>query len=295
VAADCLAEEFDIPGMAVEFAQPGREGAQIRDAIQVIRATAGDGGALTATRTAAASAARNTCTVRVSVAGFLSALVRWPADRGVIAETLAWLWDAIAIPLLPVLTAACAAADGPRPRVWWCPTGPLTFLPLHAAGHHDGSGDSILDRFISSYTPTLRLLLRTRTHVGPARENGRHLAVALPDTPGLSPIPNATVEADDFASRFGHVIQLRDSSATAAAVRQALEQSPPLAHFACHGTQDVTSPSAGYLRLHNGPLSIPEITGLRLDGAELAFLSACETSLRQGAPWLWASYVHIGP
>jgi hypothetical protein len=303
------------------------------------------------------------------VAGFLSALARWPADRGVIAETLAWLWDAIAIPLLPVLTAACAAADGPRPRVWWCPTGPLTFLPLHAAGHHDGSGDSILDRFISSYTPTLRLLLRTRTHVGPARENGRHLAVALPDTPGLSPIPNATVEADDFASRFGHVIQLRDASATAAAVRHALEQSPPLAHFACHGTQDVTNPSAGYLRLHDGPLSIPEITGLRLDGAELAFLSACETStggiqlsdeaitlaiafrlagyrhvigtlwnisdvhaptiarhvyqrlknpstegvatsatavaldtavlnlrnLRPSAPWLWASYVHIGP
>jgi hypothetical protein len=61
-------------------------------------------------------------------------------------------------------------------------------------------------------------------------------------------------------------IQLRDASATAAAVRQVLEQSPPLAHFACHGTQDVTNPSAGNLR-----------------------------NLRPGAPWLWASYVHIGP
>ncbi|MBJ6623475.1 hypothetical protein [Streptomyces sp. DHE17-7] len=45
-----------------------------------------------------------------------------------------WLWDAVVAPVLDVLghTAEPAAGDA-WPRVWWCPTGPLTFLPFHAA------------------------------------------------------------------------------------------------------------------------------------------------------------------
>jgi tetratricopeptide (TPR) repeat protein len=300
---------------------------------------------------------------------FLPALRLGPDGSQVIADTLAWLWDTVMIPLLPALTAACAAPPGQRPRVWWCPTGPLTFLPLHAAGRADGSGATVLDRFVSSYTPTLRLLLRART---PAQRSGgqeRPLVVAMPHTPGLPELPKAAIEADDFAGRFSRAIQLRDARATVDAVRQALELNCPLAHFACHGTQDVTDSSAGHLRLHDGRLSIAEIAGLRLDAAELAYLSACETSVgstqlsdevitlasafrlagyrhaigtlwtisdahaaaiarhvyqalqdprtggivtsgtaaaldaavlalrktRPSAPWLWASYVHIGP
>ena len=54
------------------------------------------------------------------------------------------------------------------PRLWWCPTGPLTLLPLHTAGHHveAAAGASpprtVLDRVVSSYTPTLRALLEAR-------------------------------------------------------------------------------------------------------------------------------------
>jgi CHAT domain-containing protein len=44
----------------------------------------------------------------------------------------------------------------------------------------------------------------------------------------------------------------------------------------------VTDPSAGHLRLHDGPFSIGEISAMRLGEAELAFLSSCETS-RGGA------------
>ena len=42
--------------------------------------------------------------------------------------------------------------------------------------------------------------------------------------------------------------------------------------------QDVTEPSVGHLLLHDGTTSITEIAGLRLDAAELAYLSACQTS-----------------
>ncbi|CAG8697403.1 9223_t:CDS:1, partial [Acaulospora colombiana] len=51
------------------------------------------------------------------------------------------------------------------PRIWWCATGPLAFLPIHAAGIYDpGSVDSqISDYVISSYTPTLSALLES-TH-----------------------------------------------------------------------------------------------------------------------------------
>jgi len=210
------------------------------------------------------------------VAAFLAA-VRQPGPGQAITPTLAWLWDTIAAPLLPVLTAACAGSHagpaGQRPRIWWCPTGPLTFLPLHAAGRHDRAGESVLDHFICSYTPTLRLLRYARARAGVTGGTGKPLVVALPET-----LPNAAVEADFFAGLFHPASQLRGSGATVRAVRHALQQSPPLAHFACHGQQEITDPSAGCLWLHDGKLGITDIAGLRLEAAELAYLSACETS-----------------
>lgn len=173
---------------------------------------------------------------------------------------------------------------GPRrPRVWWCPTGPLTFLPLHAAGHHGTPGQAVIDLFTSSYAPTLRLLQRSRQHAPPTMASaGPPLLVALPVTPGLPDIPDAIREADAFAGRFRDAAQLRGPGATAAATKEALEKCPSWAHFACHGIQDISDPSAGHLCLYDGPLSIEEIAALRLQQTELAFLSACETS-RGGA------------
>lgn len=70
--------------------------------------------------------------------------------------------------------------------------------------------------------------------------------------------------------------------ATTEAVERALADCPPWAHFACHGVQNVSDPSAGRLLLHDGQLSIGRISRLHLDRVELAFLSACET-FRGGA------------
>ncbi|WP_446685426.1 hypothetical protein [Kibdelosporangium aridum] len=58
-------------------------------------------------------------------------------DRHTILDILAWLWDKIAEPVLTRLGYTGPPAPGEAwPRMWWCPTGRLALLPLHAAGHY---------------------------------------------------------------------------------------------------------------------------------------------------------------
>jgi hypothetical protein len=75
--------------------------------------------------------------------------------------------------------------DMPWPRVWWAPGGHLGQLPLHAAGHYvgqlsgDHAGRNVMDRVISSYTPTVRALGYAREQAARAR-TGKSLIVAVP-------------------------------------------------------------------------------------------------------------------
>ncbi|MEU7530926.1 CHAT domain-containing protein [Saccharothrix sp. NPDC042600] len=194
--------------------------------------------------------------------------------QAVVRETLAWLWDAIARPVLKALghTRAPRAA---WPRVWWCPTGALTHLPLHAAGRHDVPGESVLDRVVSSYTPTARTLGHTRSRPPATRRD--LLAVAMPTTPGHADLPATDAEATDLAALLAAAEPLRGPAATRAAVLAALPRAT-WAHFACHAHSDPLVPSNGHLLLADGPLTVADIGGLRLVDAELAYLSACSTA-----------------
>jgi CHAT domain-containing protein len=195
----------------------------------------------------------------------------WRAQR-VLDQVLGWLWDTVAEPVLAALPADPA-------RLWWCPTGALTFLPVHAAGHHgSGSRRTLLDRVICSYTPTLRALAEARTRPpAPARM----LAVGQPATPGLSPLPNALAEVRRLASLVPGTTLLSGDAAGREAVLTALAEHTYL-HFAGHGGQNPHDPAGGalYCADHQrvGPITVADITRLRLDRAELVFLSACETA-----------------
>ncbi|MFI5955299.1 CHAT domain-containing protein [Cryptosporangium sp. NPDC051539] len=199
---------------------------------------------------------------------------RYPTD-----DVLVWLWETIAEPVLTEL-GYTETPTGAWDRVWWCPTGPLTLLPLHAAGHHDGTGRAVIDRVVPSYTPTLRALLDARS--APRShdpETERILVVALPDTPG-SPrlagvIGERTLIRELLPDR--HTL-LEGPDATTANVLDALP-SHRWVHFGCHGQQDPADPSGGMLALHDGGLTIPAL-GRRLGGTtgELAVLSACQTA-----------------
>ena len=176
-------------------------------------------------------------TVYDRVAAFLGALEdAWSPAAGAggraaaeqrLGDTLGWLWDALAGPVLGRLGITGPPRDGqPWPRLWWCVSGLLSFLPVHAAGHHDTRADAapatVMDRVISSYTPTLRALTHAR-RPGPATAGGgdrpgagdRVVAVAMPHTPGASDLPGAQAEAAGLQRRFpGRVTVLTGPQAT---------------------------------------------------------------------------------
>ena len=243
-------------------------------------------------------------TVYDRVAGFVGALENaWSPAAGAdgraaaeqqLGDTLGWLWDALAGPVLGRLGITGPPGDGQRwPRLWWCVSGLLSFLPVHAAGHHDTRADAapatVIDRVISSYTPTLRALTHAR-RPGPATVGGerdrpgagnRVVAVAMPHTPGAADLPGARAEAAWLQRRFpGRVTVLTGTHATHDTVLAALPAGR-WAHFACHGASDLTNPSASRLLLtdhQQRPLTVVDVARLRLDGARLAFLSACSTA-----------------
>jgi CHAT domain len=198
------------------------------------------------------------------------------ADHAILAG-IGWLQERITGPVIDELERVApppSAAAGARVR--WCPAGLLGLLPLHAAAH---------DRVTSSYTPTVRSLLAGRDRDGApgAVGDGPMLVVAVseppaePGEPALPPIPGVDSEAELVCARFAGRHTLRTGgAATREQIRTDLP-AHPLAHFACHGTQDLLSPSRAALRLCDGPLSVLEVAELRLSG-DLAFLSACDTA-----------------
>ncbi|MBJ6635874.1 CHAT domain-containing protein [Streptomyces sp. I5] len=231
-----------------------------------------------------------------------------PAQR-VLDGVLQWLWDTAAGPVLDALGthARCSGQDreDPMPRVWWVPGGPLALLPLHAAGHHADPSDApdrrtVLDRVVSSYTPTVRALRYARER---AREAGTPshsatasaLVVAMPATPGLPPDKDLKGVRKEVAAvrsvwPASEILMEAEADATVPGTpptRDAvLARLPhhPVAHFACHGESDPTDPSQSGLLLHDhatGRLTVASLRPVTLDGAQLAYLSACRTAVTE--------------
>lgn len=203
---------------------------------------------------------------------------RYLGHQRAVGAVLELLWDTVAEPVwarvaAPAHAEAPADADEP-PRLWWVPSGPLWFLPVHAATAR--GGPSMVELAVSSHAPTVRLLREARRRRPASRP--RPLAVVLPETPGdVRPLRGADEEAAMLAASFPGTRRLRGAAATRAAVLDALPHHPWL-HFAGHGvnTGDGTS-----LLLHDwreNDLTERDVLGLDLPDAQLAYLSACETA-----------------
>jgi hypothetical protein len=234
--------------------------------------------------------------VQENVIEFLTALENpsgSAAAQPQLTAVLGWLWDAVAGPVLDQLgLSRTPPMSTPWPRLWWCIPGLLSFLPLHAAGHHetrfDALPETVMDRVVSSYTPTIRALLYARrapsacnTYDDSKAARRDVVVVAMPYTPAASDLPGAEAEADMLRQRFrGRVLTLVGSEATHDSVIEVLPGAS-WAHFACHGFVDLANPSASYLLLNDHlrqPLTVMDVARLRLEDAELAFLSACSTA-----------------
>jgi hypothetical protein len=210
-----------------------------------------------------------------------------------LVELQGWLWDVIAAPILQFLGFDGTLSPGNRlPRIWWCPTGPLSLLPLHAAGYHAespvGPPRTVMDRVVSSYTPTLRTLVEARAGqaIGapsPEAQSDkgipRMLLVAVPGLPDQPELDSVARERATLTELFPgrRLTVLEGPVATREAVLKELPQHSYV-HFSCHGDQDLLNPSRGGLLLRDGMLTIADITIQRSRG-DFAGLSACKTAV----------------
>lgn len=205
--------------------------------------------------------------------------------REIVLNTLGWLWESVTE---PVLGAAGITGDAdPMPRLWWCPTGNLSFLPLHAAGRYGrGASDnpvSALDYVISSYTPNLRALGGRSTGTGDGPSGGAAVLVAVlgdqhgDTSPDVAALPRVQEDVAAFTARFPDGLVLRDQEATAEAVLKAVSKAR-IAHFACHARQDFDDPSSGNIQAYDRPISIRELRERLESHGELAMLMGCETA-----------------
>ncbi|WP_433281293.1 CHAT domain-containing protein [Micromonospora sp. CA-244673] len=203
-----------------------------------------------------------------------------PFDRRAAAQEelhgiLAWLWDAVAGPVLDLL----APVDGPPPRIWWCPAGPLARLPLHAAGHHrePGGRRTVLDRAVSSWTPTLTALAHAGADRPPRQAAATAAVVGVPTARDLPALSQVRAEVEQVARLMPGSTVLAGTEVAPDAVEDAL-RAHPIAHFACHAEADtrIASMLTGGLRIGGGRSLSPHMVGsYQLERAELAFLSAC--------------------
>jgi len=207
-------------------------------------------------------------------------------DRRALLGVLDWLWEVVAGPVLITLGHTNPHVTGnPWPRVWWCPTGPPSLLPIHAAGHHPRlrttakvSTECVADRVISSYTPTLAALARACQPIPTAPV--RQLTVGMPDTPRLPPLPAVADELKVLASHFplgrnNH--QITGPKATCANVLTAIA-AHSWVHLACHAGQQHSDPDSSGFALRDGTLTITDLAAQPTKHRDLAFLSACQTA-----------------
>lgn len=228
-----------------------------------------------------------------------------PADQGAaqvrMCEVLAWLWDTTTGPVLQALGYDHQPAAGERwPRVWWAPGGLLGLLPIHAAGYHQGApGErdrpAVMDRVISSYTPTVRALRYSRQQARAADDSAgsRSLIVAMPTTPGLpgGALPGVQAEVDRLRALLPRPVVLAEPESGQHPC--AAEHLPTrtnvlaqlsgcaIAHFACHGASNPADPSKSLLLLRDhatDPFTVASLGPVNLSHAQLAYLSACQTA-----------------
>jgi CHAT domain-containing protein len=169
-------------------------------------------------------------------------------------------------------------------RIWWCTTGPLMSLPLHAAGvYEDPHPESVFDYAISSYIPTISIWTDRGQHSRKVSVESTGICMVSQEAaPGLPHIPGTRKEIARVAAMVSsepdvRAVRLEDGAATKAAVLAAMENHNWI-HLACHGCQDPNEPLKSGFALADGRLESSTIIKHNSKYAEFAFLSACQTS-----------------
>ncbi|KAF8983331.1 CHAT domain-containing protein [Cyathus striatus] len=213
-------------------------------------------------------------------------LARTPLNTS-LEDILSELWVKIMKPIVDFLKLS-PSSDNPT-RIWWCPIGPLAFLPLHAAGNYGekntGLGSILSDYVISSYIPTVTSMVKKPKNNLQQKFNGI-LVISQPNAPNVPPIPGAAKECQDLQQLFdssGHRCHhLNETASNVSAVSEGLDKYSWV-HLACHASQVDGNPEKSSFHLQDGYLSLSAIAKKPLPNAEFAFLSACQTSMGEAS------------
>ncbi|KAF5320613.1 hypothetical protein D9611_013740 [Ephemerocybe angulata] len=202
-------------------------------------------------------------------------------------QVLRGLWEYVVKPVLDALAISQKAKNTHAqvlPRIWWCPTGPLSFLPLHAAGIYSQANDaeSALDYVVSSYTPTVTAIVdRVKNCRGIDTKASGLFLTSQPSAPGASSIHGTTREVRAIFTRAKeHAVRVLKLEGDEMSVDRCVESMLDFSsiHLACHGSQNAAEPLQSRFIFHRGSLELGTILKSDLKNADLAFLSACQTS-----------------
>ncbi|KAJ7734062.1 hypothetical protein B0H16DRAFT_1695911 [Mycena metata] len=164
------------------------------------------------------------------------------APDDVFSDILSELWFKIVQPVLNGIALTTPVHQN-LGRIWWCPTGPLAFLPIHAAGLYgkdQAFGAKLSDFLISSYTPSLTALIQGHRPQSESQAGTQLLAVTQSSAEGQSFIPGTLEEIkciEQHAKGKVPVLWLDRDMATIEEVQKGMKDSRWV-HFACHGLQD---------------------------------------------------------
>ncbi|CAE6396434.1 unnamed protein product [Rhizoctonia solani] len=204
-----------------------------------------------------------------------------PKQKDEFAYILTLLWKGLAKPVLDSLGLQPKPGANDLPRITWCTTGILSFLPLHAAGDYECEDARLFNYAISSYTPTLSGLLKPTPKLDVVATHPTMLVVGQEHTPGQSPLPGTKEEIKCIESHIQSLpcyTKLQDEDATPDNVLTCMEQSDWV-HLACHARQDNINPALSGFLLHGSTLSLNLIAQRdSIQNKGLAFLSACQTA-----------------
>ncbi|CAE6464338.1 unnamed protein product [Rhizoctonia solani] len=200
-----------------------------------------------------------------------------PRQNSSMASVLELLWKDVVKPILDSLGYIHDSPTHILPHITWCPTGVLSFLPLHAAGDYTQPRSRVFDYVISSYTPTLSALASSPSSLSP---NSRVLAIGQAKTPHHSPLPGTIQELKYLSAHTqnkAQYSQLTDKQATTSTVLDAMEHHDWV-HLACHAHQNFSDPTKSGFHLYDGTLDLASINRRSFKNKGLAFLSACQTA-----------------
>ncbi|RFN45620.1 tpr domain-containing protein [Fusarium flagelliforme] len=203
-------------------------------------------------------------------------------------EALEYLWHSLASPVLNSLGLSQVPDNDEWPHIWWVMTGLLLTAPVHAAGlHAERSGQTVVDRVISSYHTSVQSIIRTRKRDCPDFKNPTATLIGIEFTPGLGRLHDVPEEISVVREACRSMsIGFKEPELGKDRVLEELMNSQ-IFHFAGHGVADRKDPLKSYLHIaeeRSRSISVADLLEFDLQGKFpfMAYLSACSTGQIEG-------------